>query len=69
VDANGTVIDLTSITVVLPRNCRSASPALGCSRLIDGSNRIVMGMVSGNNLLTSITQQPLFPLDRFKETL
>jgi hypothetical protein len=28
-----------------------------------------MRMVSGDNLLTSITQQHLFPLDRFKETL
>jgi hypothetical protein len=69
VDANGTVVNLASITVVLARNRCGASAALGRSRLIDGSNRIPMGMVSCNNLLASITQQYLFPLDRLKETL
>ncbi len=63
------VLNLPSITVVLPLDASRVSAALGRSRLVDAADRLGTGVFVGNHLLATISQLLFIPHDRFQKPL
>jgi hypothetical protein len=68
-DAHRAVLHLAAISVVLPGGPHGLLAALDHAGLIDASNRLRMRVVPGHDLLASITQFLVIPLNGFEEPL
>lgn len=66
---HGAVLDLAAIAVVLSLDSHRMVAALGRTGLINGTNRIGMSMLFGDNSLTSIAKFFFIPPNRFKKPL
>ncbi len=61
--ADDAVIDLAATTQPLPRGADRLVAALGRSRFIDAADRLRMGVVASNHLLTLVAHAGTIPLD------
>jgi len=68
-DAYDTVVQLAAVPVVLAPYSHRVRAALGRARLIHNPDGFRVRMVLGHDLLATITQLVLIPLDRFEEAL
>jgi hypothetical protein len=66
---HNTVFNLAAIAIILPRCARRAVPTLHRSRFVNQTDRLGVGMVSRHDLLATIPQLGLIPLDRFQKSL
>ncbi len=64
-----TVVDLTPAAVPLATGSNGLVAALGRARLVDAADRVGMGMVCGDDLLTPISELLFIPLNRFEKAL
>jgi len=62
-DSHDAVVQLAAVAVVLPPNAHGLGAALGRARLVHDADGFGVGMVSGDDLLTAISQLFLVPLD------
>lgn len=63
------VLNLPSITVVLPLDAGCMPAALGRSSLVDAADRLNAGMLVGDHLLATISQLLFIPHNGFKKAL
>jgi len=63
------VIYLTLRTAPLPLGSHRVRPAFADSRLVDQSHGLRVRMLGSHDLLTTISQALLIPLDGFEKTL
>jgi hypothetical protein len=68
-NSNDAVFELAAIAVVLPCRRRRTPAALMNSRFVNQANGIRMSVIAGDDLLASISQSLLIPLDGFQKTL
>lgn len=68
-DSHDAVFDLATIAVVLATGADSLLSALGGAGLVNAADSFLVGMVSGDNLLATVTELLFIPLDRFEKTL
>ena len=66
---HGAVLDFAAIAVVLSLDSHRMVAALGRTGLINGTNRIGMSMLFGDNGLTSIAKFFFIPPNRFEKSL
>jgi len=64
-----TVVHLATVAAPLPVHPDRLAPALGHARLVHYPDRLGMGMLGGHDLLTTVAELRLVPLDRFEKTL
>jgi hypothetical protein len=69
VDSDHAIVHFALVAEPLSPNRRRMRAALGRARFINGADRLGMGMVFGHDLLTTVTQLFLIPLDEFEKTL
>jgi len=69
VNADHAVVNLSPVAVPLPGNPHRRLAALRRARLVHATDGFVMGMLSGNDLLTAIAKFLFIPLDRFEKAL
>jgi len=65
---DGTV-DLPAVAVPLAGNSHGRLAAFGRARLVHATDRFAVGVLSGNDLLASVSQFLFIPLDRFQKAL
>ena len=63
------VVHLAPVAIPLPRNTHRVVPALGDRRLVHHADRVGVGVVFGDDLLATVVEFLLIPLDGFEETL
>lgn len=68
-NANDAVIDLSSISVILPVNADRFLATLGIAGFVDFPDGIWMSMFIGYDVLTFVSQALLIPLNRLQESL
>jgi hypothetical protein len=68
-DRDHTVLHLATVTAPLPVHSDRLAAALAHTRLVDHPNRLRMGMLGGHDLLATVAELGLVPLDRFEKTL
>jgi len=64
-----TVVNLASVTVVLPRGPHGLLAALGRARLIHATNRFGVSVLPSHDRLAAVSQFLFIPLDRFQKAL
>lgn len=64
-----TVVDLASVTVVLPRGGDGFLAALADAGLIHAPDGLAMRVVSNHDLLAAVPQFLFIPLNRFEKAL
>ena len=68
-DPHNTVVNLPTVTVPLPADSHRFLATFGGARFIYATDCLRMGMVLGHDLLASISQLLLIPLDGFEKAL
>jgi hypothetical protein len=68
-NSHDAVIHLSSVTIPLPSNTNRCFPTLGHSRLIHDADGLRVSVVFRHDLLATIPQLFLIPLDRFEKPL
>ena len=68
-NSDSTVFDFASVAVVLPVDGGRMTTTFGGSRFIDGADGVLVSVIAGDDLLTSIPQLFFIPLDRFEKPL
>jgi len=63
------VVDLPPVAVPLAGDSHGLLAALGRARLVHTADRLVMGMLSSDNSLATISEFLFIPFDRFEKTL
>jgi hypothetical protein len=63
------VVNFATVSVPLPTDAHRISAAFGRARLVHATDRVGVGVLCGNDLLTSISELLFIPLDRFEKTL
>ena len=63
------VFDFAAVAVVLTLDAASVVATLGRAGFVDRADRLGMGMLGGNEMLTSIANSPFVPSDRFEQSL
>jgi hypothetical protein len=63
------VVDLSTVAIPLATDPHCLVAALGCAGLVHTTDGLRVSMVSGDDLLTTISELLFIPLDRFEETL
>jgi hypothetical protein len=69
VHAHHAVVDLAPVAVPLPPHPHRVAATLGDSRFVDHADRLRVRVIAGHDLLATVVQSLLVPLDRFQETL
>ncbi len=67
--AHGAVLDLAAIAIVLPIDPSSMFAAFMRSRFVDQTDRLIVAVVAGDNLLAPVAQLFFIPLDHFQKAL
>ncbi|MCZ6655342.1 MAG: hypothetical protein O7D91_20230 [Planctomycetota bacterium] len=68
-NCHNTVVDLPTVPIPLPTNSHRMLAALGRARLVHATDSLGVRMVLSHDLLASISQLFLIPLDRFEKAL
>ena len=63
------VVDLAPVAIPLPPDTHRIVPALGDGGFVHHADRVGVGVVFGNDLLATVVEFLLIPLDGFEETL
>jgi len=63
------VVHLAPIAIPLPPDAHRIVPAFGDGGLIHHADRVGVSMVFGHDLLATVVEFLLIPLDAFEETL
>jgi hypothetical protein len=67
--AHHALLHLAAAAAPLPLGACRMHTALNHGRLIDDADRLRIGMLTGHQLLATVTQTLFVPLDRFQEPL
>jgi hypothetical protein len=68
-NGHNTIVHLPTVAVPLASGPHRLGAALGCARLVHAPDGFGVRMVSGNDLLASISELLFIPLDQFEEAL
>ncbi len=68
-NSHNTVVNLPTVTVPLPTDTHRLLAALGRARFVQATDCLGVTMVLGHDLLASISQLLLVPLDGFEKPL
>jgi hypothetical protein len=63
------VVDLAPVAAPLPSHANRVVAALGNRRLVHHANRVRVTMIFGQELLATVVELFLIPLDGFEKTL
>jgi hypothetical protein len=63
------IVHLAPVAIPLPPDAHRVVPALGDGGLIHHADRVGVSMVLGHDLLATVVQFFLIPLDGFEQTL
>ena len=68
-NADNTVVHLPTAAIPLPAGTHRLLAALGRARLVHATDRLWVGMLPSDDLLATISEVLIIPLDRFEKAL